>query len=197
MKELLIRSQFGEETIENKLERRIGKPIKPETKNSSEYKKLKENLTKLCGPLQLRSVQHDTNIEIETELIAQDTVNNLTYLSSYMLVSAGQLLVVAYELIKNASNYEQSPICEFLRHCRNGAAHGGRFNLRTNEPRRTAEWGKFIISSELNGTPLFLRPDGVGLLGLGDPIRLLWDIEQQHPGIGPSEEIYGYLLEEL
>ncbi len=193
MKELSIRAYFGDEPIDAKLKRLLGESQK--TGSEEEYKKLQASVKKLCGPLQLRSEQHDTHIEIETELIAQDTAENFSYLSSYMLISAGQLLVVAFELIKESDHYEASPICEFLRHCRNGAAHGGKFNLRAHEPRRKAEWGKFIISSDLNESPLFRRPNGTGMLGIGDPIRLLWDIEQAHPNIGPCERVYGYLLE--
>ncbi len=193
MKELMIRAQFGDEPIDAKLKRLLGESRK--TGNEEEYKKLQASVKKLCGPLQLRSEQQDTHIEIETELIAQDTAENFSYLASYMLISAGQLLIVTFELIKESGHYEASPICEFLRHCRNGAAHGGKFNLRAGEPRNKAEWGKFIISADLNGSPLFRRPDGTGMLGLGDPVRLLWDIEQAYPNIGPCERVYGYLLE--
>ncbi len=183
MKELAVQAHCDVEPLDAKLERLLDRNNNVAANN--ETAELRANLAKLCGPLQLRSEQHDTHIDIETELLAQETAENFEYLASYLLISAGQLLVVAFELVKETGHYEDSAIFEFLRHCRNAAAHGGKFCLFANEPRKRAEWGRFTISENLNGTPLFRRPDGSGLLGPGDPVRLLWDIEQAYPNIGP------------
>jgi hypothetical protein len=93
-----------------------------------------------------------------------------------LAVSAGSLLIAAYEVTKNMS--DRGPVWEFFRHCRNAAAHGGRFNFTAQEPSRPAAWKTIHVDSTLQGTPLFDLPGVQGLLGLGDPILLLWDIER-------------------
>lgn len=75
---------------------------------------------------------------------------------------------------------------EFLRHCRNAAAHGGKFHLLNGEPCRPANWGRFSIVASMHGTPLVFNQGSAGLLSPGDPLRLLWDIEQTYPGIYSS-----------
>jgi hypothetical protein len=62
-------------------------------------------------------------------------------------------------------------------------AHGGLFTFKGKEPCHPAEWGHFQIERTLQSTPLFKDEKGVGLLSPGDPIRLLWDIEQAYPSM--------------
>ncbi len=106
------------------------------------------------------------------------------YLGDHVLRHAEHLLILAWETTEEFR--DTGPLWEFLRHCRNASAHGGSFNLKYDEPRRPAEWGPFQITQELHGSRLFASRDesGVitqGLLHPGDPIRLLWDIEQAYP----------------
>jgi hypothetical protein len=89
------------------------------------------------------------------------------------------VLVMAHEISKDKPWHNHDPLWEFLRHCRNAVAHGGYFHFKNNEPRRPAFWGSFILSPASNRAPLF-KKDG-GILSPGDPIRLLWDIEQAYP----------------
>jgi hypothetical protein len=91
------------------------------------------------------------------------------------------LLIAAYAVTEPFHNYD--PLWEFLKHCRNAAAHGGKFNLLHGEPRRNAVWGRFQIEPSMQGTPLVWNPGSNGLLSPGDPLKLLWDIEQSYSNI--------------
>jgi hypothetical protein len=68
-----------------------------------------------------------------------------------------------------------------LHHCRNAAAHNGLFDFYSNQPKYPAKWASFEITRSLQSTPLFHSEVEPGLLGPGDAIRLLWDIEQANP----------------
>jgi hypothetical protein len=149
-----------------------------------EIEKLSSQLSKLIGPLQLKSEfqgdRIEDRIEIGVDFVANELVNNIGYLNSYLLMAAGNLLILAHEICKDTLFHDNGPLWEFLRHCRNAAAHSGRFIFHNNEPRRLAQWGQFQMAASLQSTPLFKGEDHVGLLSLGDPIRLLWDIEQAY-----------------
>lgn len=146
--------------------------------------KISKGLENILGPLDLRSEFQGNNIRVDIDEIAIDIMQNNTYLISFLMRSAGNLFIIAHEISKDQLWHDNSPLWEFLRHCRNAAAHGGLFNLCHGEPRRTAKWGAFSIKASLNGTPLFKdKKDGKGLLSPGDPIRLLWDIEQAYPNM--------------
>lgn len=142
---------------------------------------ISETLGKLTGPLQLRSEYEDDTIEIDIDLIANELADNYPYLLSFTLRSSGILLILAHEISKDKSWHTNNSLWEFLRHCRNAAAHNGKFNLIGDEPRRSAEWGNMEITADLHGTQLFKDEEGNGFLSPGDPIRLLWDIEQAYP----------------
>ncbi len=142
-----------------------------------------DNLRKLMGPLQLRSEFLDATIEVDVDEMAREVTSNSHYLAGQLMRSAGSLLILAHELNKDEPWHDQGPLWEFLRHCRNGAAHGGRFHFLRREPRRPACWGRFQITPDVESTPVFKGGDGVGLLSPGDPIRLLWDIEEAYQGM--------------
>ncbi len=142
---------------------------------------LKECLSKLMGPLQLRSEYQANQIEVDVDEVARDIAANSSYLASFLMRSAGSLLILAHEISKDAPWHDQGHLWEFLRHCRNAAAHRGSFNFLHGEPLRPAQWGPFHITASFQGTPLFKEVDGRGLISPGDPIRLLWDIEQAYP----------------
>ena len=86
---------------------------------------------------------------------------NLAVLRATLLVG----LVTVGDAMKTASMYDGSPGLEFLRHVRNAAAHGNRFNLMRGEPKRPAHFRDFEITGEdLNGKTLlfdFMLPGDV------------------------------------
>jgi hypothetical protein len=137
----------------------------------------------LLRPLELKSEFQANRIKVKIDEIANELLNNGPYLIKFMMRSAGSLLILAHEISKNKPWHDKGPLWEFLRHCRNAAAHGGLFTFKGNEPARPAEWGHFRIEASLHGTPLFKDEEGLGLLSPGDPIRLLWDIEQAYPSM--------------
>jgi hypothetical protein len=144
-----------------------------------------EGFKKLTGPLQLGSTAFpNAAIEVAPDDVAreflalyqrQPDVLNVPLRAAYSILIESKDALEAYR--------NQTPIWEFLRHCRNAAAHnGGCFNFINNEPRRPAEWRGIVITQALQGSPLFKRPpNGDGLIGPGDVIYLLHDIEQLIP----------------
>ena len=178
-KDMALRGIVGSPTIEellSRLQRKFG-----DTDDD-----LRAKVTKVAGPLELRSEYQGDTIKVDADVIAQDLATNIGYLASYMMRSAGSLLILAYEATKDQPCRDDGPLWEFLRHCRNAAAHGGRFSLLRAEPRKRAVWGSLEITRQSNGMLLFKNDQGSGLLSPGDPIRLLWDIEQAYPSISVS-----------
>jgi hypothetical protein len=90
-------------------------------------------------------------------------------------LSAGSLLVLAWETTDVL--HTRAPEWEFLRHCRNAAAHNGSFTFRPHEPRHPAAWRTKTISRNLEGAPLFNDGTRAGFLGPGDTLHLLSDLE--------------------
>ena len=137
----------------------------------------------LLGPLQLKSSVQNTDLEVPIQLIAEELSANFNYLIQSLLLSAANVLVLSHELCKDSAVHDKGPLWEFLRHCRNAAGHGGKFNLLHGEPKRLAKWRCLEITTALHGTSLMVGSDGVGLLRPADPIHLLWDIEQAYPAL--------------
>ena len=133
----------------------------------------------LLPPLDLASKVQGHPVRIEAADIADDLVENASYLAGLAMRAAGSLLIVAFE--STDPYHDRSELWEFLRHCRNDAAHDGRFRLLRDEPRWPARWASLEITKPLDGTLLFHSGDAPGLIGPGDALRLLWDIEQAHP----------------
>ena len=130
----------------------------------------------LLGKTSLKSVFQGNNIDIDIDEIASELINHYQYLLPLQMKAAGNLIIMCYQISKDKYD-DKSEIWNFFYHCRNAAAHGGLFNI-TNIKRFPAKWGKIEITRALNKTNLFIVPDEGGLIGPGDPIRLLWDIEQ-------------------
>lgn len=179
-KELAVRGATGGEQLDAVLKRTLAlgsaQPL-----SDAEVTALRDNLRKILGPVVLRSEFTCGHISLDIEALARELVSNFTYLASVVMRSAGSLLILAHEMTKDTPWHDRGPLLEFLRHCRNASAHGGSFNLWPHEPSRPARWGEFAVTAELNSTPLFKDAAGHGLLSPGDPIRLLWDIEQAYP----------------
>ena len=87
----------------------------------------------------------------------------------------------AYEAVR--AHNDQPPEFEFFRHCRNAAAHSNRFFFSEREPARPAAWRTVTLNKSKKGSanPLFNRRCIHGLIGLGDLIELLSDIERRVP----------------
>jgi hypothetical protein len=136
--------------------------------------------TELHPPLELVSELENHKIRIDAEETMLELMQNASHLISFLKRTAmSSLLIHAYEATEPF--HDRTPLWEFLRHCRNAAAHGGRFNFQHGEPRRPATWGRFRIDPSLQGTCLAATEEAAGLLAPGDPLRLLWDIEQANP----------------
>lgn len=138
-------------------------------------------LRTLGGPLELASAAESKPLQILPDDVGKEILTNGQYILPFVLRSAGSLLILAYETTRPYN--DQGHLWEFLRHCRNAAAHNGRFQLDAGEPRREAKWKSLQFHEGMHGTPLFGGPSGAGLLGPADPIRLLWDIEQAYPAM--------------
>ncbi len=104
----------------------------------------------------------------------EPTVNALT----------SMLLNSAYEAVRKHS--DKGPVFEFLRHLRNAASHGQKFNFRDpnhkgkgGEPSRPAVWRGITIDHNLQGrqNPIY----GTSFWALLEPVDillLLYDIEE-------------------
>jgi hypothetical protein len=130
----------------------------------------------------LRCEMLNRDIGIPFDEIAQELVENYSYLAPYFIsAAAGSLFVMAHQVTKGKPWRNNDPLWEFLFHCRNAVAHNGKFHFLNDQPRWRAQWGRFVLDQTLQGTPLF-KKDG-GILSPGDPVRLLWDIEQAYPAM--------------
>ncbi len=158
-----------------------GKSIQEHTLKQME--EITTQISKLLGPLELKSEFQGNHIAVDIDATANELATNFHYLLPYTLRAAGHLLILAHEICKDEPYHDQGPLWEFLRHCRNAAAHGGTFVFLNNEPRRLAQWGHLEIIGSLQDIPLFKGENGKGFLSPGDPIRLLWDIEQAYPSM--------------
>jgi hypothetical protein len=143
---------------------------------------LRIQLPEISNSQSLRSEMLDRDIGVPFDQIAQELVANYSYIAPYFINAAARsLFVIAHEVSWGEPWRNNEPMWDFLFHCRNAVAHGGRFYFHNNQPRWPARWGRFELDVSLQGTPLF-KKDG-GMLSPGDPIRLLWDIEQTYPAM--------------
>jgi hypothetical protein len=148
------------------------------------------DLRELMLRLELGSRFDGQPVPLDIDDFAREFIRDLQpnrVLIEHTLLAAGHLLILAYASPARTArtNRDNGPLWEFLRHCRNAAAHGGsfRFDRRRDgdEPLFPAEWGSLRIERSMQGQPLFGARDRPGFLWVGDPIRLLWDIEQTIP----------------
>lgn len=97
-------------------------------------------------------------------------------LRNFNRMSAGSLLILANERVTKRRG---EPIVQFLRHCRNAAAHGGVFTFDSGEPKKPAKWRTLKIERTMLGNCLFADPPKKGYIGIGDVLYLLADIEKK------------------
>jgi hypothetical protein len=139
-------------------------------------------LTSLIGEKKLQSKIAPNAVVVNDEFLAIKTFFDYkAYIDHFMRMSSGSLVILAYEMTERCRT--RDPLWEFLRHCRNAAAHRGYFNFQNGEPKRLAKWRNSEILPSLQGQPLFYDGNQSGFLGPGDVVYLLWDIEQSFPDI--------------
>jgi hypothetical protein len=179
VKELCLRGLVGGASLADVLSRipSVGPVLDA---SAAAVQGVREGLRKLTGPLQLRSEAQGNCITVDIDEVAREFVANPAYLLRFTFRAAGVLLVLAHDMCKKAPWHDTGPLWEFLKHCRNAAAHNG-ILMVGKEPNPPARWRTFKITRQLHETPLFKDAAGAGLLSAGDPIRLLWDIEQAYP----------------
>lgn len=139
-------------------------------------------IEELYPPLVLVSEFQDQHITIDALATMRELGKNAAHLVDDLKLSAAStLLVHAYEATEHLHNHHIEPLWEFLFHCRNAGAHGGRFTFRNDQPKHPAVWGRYTINRATHeGMPLIPYKGSTGLLAPGDPLRLLWDIEQRY-----------------
>ena len=137
-------------------------------------------LTELIGQQQMGSnVSKGLRIDIEKLAIEvwrkSGTGKNNDPVEYFNRMSTSSLLISAWELTNNRNKRHE--LWQFLKHCRNAAAHAGTFHFKPGEPKRPAKWRTLEIKASLQGKPLFSAPMKDGFIGPGDVIYLLADIE--------------------
>jgi hypothetical protein len=80
----------------------------------------------------------ESHLRIDTEQVAKLVQSDLLNSGPVVDALCGMTLISCYVAVEDRN--DQSPIFEFLRHCRNAAAHGNRFHFNCIEPRRPAQW---------------------------------------------------------
>lgn len=168
-----LKNQFGKNT--EKIDKSLHKNIKPNNKYLERIIKSNGN-TVLLNNLKLKRETKKNPIEIDHEKLAEEVTKHSPYLSSHIMRAAGSLLILAWETTQELDR--EGPLWEFLRHCRHAAAHNGKFKFKVGEPKKKAKWRKIEITRSFEGKELFKNKLNKGLLSPGDPIDLLWDIEQ-------------------
>ncbi len=139
-------------------------------------------VTGLIGEQELGSNVVGKGVKINIPDLVEVTFSDpKAYLDHFMRMSTGSLIILAYEATNG--HHTRDALWEFLRHCRNAAAHRGYFNFLHSEPKYLAKWRCAEILSSMQGTPLFFDSSRPGLLGAGDTLYLLSDIEQAFPSI--------------
>jgi hypothetical protein len=138
---------------------------------------LRSEPTPLAGVQRLGSI-FGQGPKVDTLLLACEIFSNYqSPLAMFSQLSTGSLLIMSWEL--TYAEHNQDPLWEFLRHCRNAAAHKGHFNFKNDEPKRPALWRTLEIVKTLQGAPLIWDMRQTGFMGPGDVLYLLADIEKK------------------
>lgn len=136
----------------------------------------KGHTTVLWEDLGLFSKIESRHLTLETQNLAKSiTLDHQKALPHFSGQSGGALLILAWNTTEVFHTHE--PIWEFLRHCRNAAAHRGSFTFSQAEPRRPAVWRNISITKSLEGRSLLPGTIQDALLGPGDILLLLHDLE--------------------
>jgi hypothetical protein len=138
-------------------------------------------IRKLREPLSLALASDGARIPGGVGLTAREIAENHRAILPAMMPALGSILMLANEIVKQQLRGVHDPVLEFLFHARKPVAHGGRWHFQNGQPKAPASWRGLSVSPSLEGSDLFRGPSGAGMLGPGDPIRLLRDIEQKYP----------------
>lgn len=151
--------------------------------DDSKLNDLQASVDKLLGPISLAVTGDHDRLDLSIGPLAKEFVANHAYLMTHLVHAALNAFVMAHEVTKHKAYRTTNEKWEFLRHCRNAAAHNGLWSFQNGEPRRPAKWRTIELDPSMDNKPLLKRADGTGFLNLGDPIALLWEIEQDNPGM--------------
>jgi hypothetical protein len=143
-------------------------------------KELQDGIKGLLGPLNLAVTGEPERLDVSLDFVAQEIALNYGYLLNFQTRAASFCLSMAHELTKDQPYRDKGAKWEFLRHCRNAVSHNGKWHFQNGEPRNKAEWRGIELKPTMHSQPLFLQQDGSGYLKLGDPIALLWEIENEN-----------------
>ena len=151
-KELAIRGITGRRSIDDD----ISQFLEQLGVSGQDFNLLRSSMESVMGPLELRSEFSNSSIEIDIDEIANEVAHHNEYLAELLPNALGVIFILAHEMTKEKPWHNKNEIWEFLRHCRNAAAHGGKFHFLNDEPRRCAKWGPFEITRSLQGTPFLI-----------------------------------------
>jgi hypothetical protein len=141
-------------------------------------------VTPLLGNIKLSCKSQADAIGVDIDQLSAEVLNGGSGLVAYTTRTTAFTLALAWD--STESHHDTQPLWQFLRHCRNAAAHNGKFFFKNGQPEYPAIWQGIEITRALQGTPLIAGEDGIGLLRPGDVLRLLWDIEQAYPQMSIS-----------
>ncbi|MBI4564106.1 MAG: hypothetical protein HY716_05365 [Planctomycetes bacterium] len=119
--------------------------------------------------------------DFEPDDLSNEVVRERNYLMQFFAECAAHMLLVSsYQVTKHIS--DGSPLWEFFRHVRNAAGHNGRLGLKDASAlsKSPAEWRAIKLDYSMDGLKLIGGKTESALFYLGDPIILLWDIEQKY-----------------
>ncbi|GJQ24148.1 hypothetical protein BIY37_08305 [Candidatus Brocadia sapporoensis] len=154
---------------------------------SSQYgdagKDIETGIGSLLGPLNLAVTGDTETLDVSIEFVAQEMALNHGYLLDFQVRTASVCLAMAHEITKGKAYRSSGEKWEFLRHCRNAISHNAKWHFLNGEPLGGASWRGIKWKVAMHGEPLFAQADGMGYLKLGDPIALLWDIENENPNM--------------
>lgn len=94
----------------------------------------------------------------------QARIDFLRNLTAAIIISVG-------DAIARNQYFDRDPAIEFLRHLRNGIAHGNRFNFKHGEPKRLAFFKNFKITEDLEGSVVLIE-DRESFIDIGDIFEL-------------------------
>jgi len=138
-KELAIRGMVGRRSIDDVMSQLGG----PTVISDQALASIRQSLEAVMGPLELRSEFSANRIRVDVDDIAREIAQNSTYLADSLLYALSAVFILAHEMSIGKPWHDQGPLWEFLRHCRNAAAHGGRFNCAANRTTTLRQMGAF------------------------------------------------------
>ncbi len=136
---------------------------------------------RLLFPYNLANSFNSETILINDENIIQqiDSLDSDVRLISLSKMS-NMLIVMGFESLPSHIRYDKyDQFSNFFYHCRNAAAHGGKFNI-TNKNRFPAEWRGIRLDLTHNNSNLVLDSKGNGFLKPMDIVLILLDAEKKY-----------------